>query len=249
MLGRNVFLYSLPKSCARFTPRSRATKLLKSTIGREHTRIAFVGDKRRKSVSARSSFTHSMHEHICTFTCALIPRTQSSATRMWDHSGIRPCKEWLMGVSVVGELAAFMGRWFYERIWPIHHPLTSPVSCAGVGKRYTDSPASLADRIPGTVQVHRRRDRGHTLRARCFSSASTHRAFLISLREFPAATEAVAAAATAAGRPSWFYTVMKLFTRATRVACLCRARWKLCSRIIEVAWDTLIATPASNCWR
>ena len=41
---------------------------------------------------------------------------ETYARRMRARLGIRPCKEWLMGVSVAGELAGFMGRWFYERI-------------------------------------------------------------------------------------------------------------------------------------
>ena len=69
--------------------------------------------------SSSVKFIHGHRNSYC--ECVETANTRTNvygtyARRMRGWLGIRPCKEWLMGVSVAGELAGFMGRWFYERI-------------------------------------------------------------------------------------------------------------------------------------
>lgn len=114
-----------------------------------------------------------------------------------------------------GELAGFIGRWFYERIRPIYHTLTSSNSSSprqGKGSRIASdifSPIlfSRTMRQPGsqTTSLGSHSD--------LFFMASAHRAFLISLREL---------LTVMAGRPSWFYTV-KVFRKGTFVRLICTA--------------------------
>lgn len=57
-----------------------------------------------------------METRLCKWRTQTHTRVGHTREGWRGRLGIRPCKEWLMGVSVAGELAGFMGRWFYERI-------------------------------------------------------------------------------------------------------------------------------------
>lgn len=130
-----------------------------------------------------------------------------------------------MGVSVVGELAGFMGRWFYERIWSIHHPLTSPVPCAvRQGKGTRIAPVSLADRThPGTVPSRSSQTTTMTTTTTDDDEAEVILSELSVLffgEHSPRVSDQPKRVSGGGdggggggGRPSWFYTVVKLFTQ------------------------------------
>lgn len=141
--------------------------------------------------------------HFCTCVCANVfahahneLRARIRATPKLDH--VR--NGWWARL-VVGELAGFMGRWFYERIWLIHHPSNILRSCnVGQGKGTRMASGSLRRILweSFTVhqsEVHRRRRVRVTLEA-----------FLRGKHRFWSALESFRWFV-----PSWFYIAVKLF--------------------------------------
>lgn len=85
-------------------------------------------------------FKHVFFACVFAFACVYAYARASEQREWWGHSGIRPCKERLMGASQSANQPVLWEDGFTSAPGPIHHPLTSPDSCrAERGKGFANS--------------------------------------------------------------------------------------------------------------